>query len=101
MALLMVISLTVLLFINWIPYALQKKFKVRYWVSGIVITLIGPTIGYVAIKIFFHLVANVEKQAYDAYFAGFGLGLLFTLSGIVYILASIFSTIVKNRRVSQ
>ncbi|WHY72885.1 hypothetical protein [Fictibacillus enclensis] len=102
MALLMVISLVVLILINWIPFALNKKFNARYWVSGIVITVIGPTIGYVAIRIFFHLITNDEQQAYDAYFTGFGLGLLIiTLSGIIYILAGIVSTIKKNRHVSQ
>ncbi|SDN25931.1 hypothetical protein SAMN04488137_3801 [Fictibacillus solisalsi] len=101
MALLMVISLAVFILINWIPYALNKKFNARYWVSGIVITVIGPTIGYVAIRIFFHLITNDEQQAYDAYFTGFGLGLLLTLSGIIYILAAIVSTIKKNRHVSR
>jgi hypothetical protein len=88
------IVLTLSLFVfNYFPYTLREKYRVPYWVSGIIICLLGPL---VAMGVGSYLGGEAHREGSDGFGAGLAgaiIALVLITNGALYIIGSMVSGI--------
>ncbi|MBH0172503.1 hypothetical protein ACQCVB_14520 [Fictibacillus phosphorivorans] len=88
------IVLTLSLFVfNYFPYTLKEKFRLPYWVSGILICFLGPL---VAMGVGSYLLDEAHREGSDGFGAGIAgaiIAIVLIANGALYIIGSVVSAI--------
>ena len=88
------IVLTLSLFVfNYFPYTLREKYRIPYWVSGIIICFLGPL---VAMWVGSYLGEEAHREGSDGFGAGLAgaiIALVLIGNGALYIIGSVVSGI--------
>lgn len=84
-----------LVILNYLAISLNKRNKMPFWLSGIIIGILGPVIAFISGSIFVNLEHNSGGTGEGAGFGAAFIGLIIVANGIIYLVIGIVSKI-KN-----
>lgn len=103
-ALFWLVLLFSLVVLNILPYTFKEKFNMPYWLSGILICLIGPLIASITGSVFIKMAHSAGSDGFGAGMAAALIGIVLVANGILYIIGGVIASVgnyVKQRKVNQ